>query len=108
MKQGFSRAAGADFFREVEIDYHCVAALLLSLLPKGKKLRLCIDRTEWDFGKYQVNILMVLVGCGQLQIPLYWELLDNKSGNSNADDPDQSVVPLHRDDRERTAGPSSG
>jgi hypothetical protein len=86
MKQGFSRAAGADFFREVEIDYNCVAALLLSLLPKDKKLRLCIDRTEWDFGKCQVNILMVLVGCGQLQIPLYWELLDNKSGNSNADD----------------------
>jgi hypothetical protein len=39
MKQGFSRAAGADFFREVEIDYNCVAALLLSLLPKDKKLR---------------------------------------------------------------------
>ncbi len=75
-----------DFFREVEIDYHCVAALLLSLLPKGKKLRLCIDRTEWDFGKCQVNILMILVGCGELQIPLYWELLDNKSGNSNAGD----------------------
>lgn len=75
-----------DFFREVEIDYHCVAALLLSLLPKGKKLRLCIDRTEWDFGKCQVNILMILVGYGELQIPLYWELLDNKSGNSNAND----------------------
>lgn len=73
-----------DFFREVEIDYHCVAVLLLSLLPKKKKLRLCIDRTEWDFGKCQVNILMILVGHGQFQIPLYWELLDNKSGNSNA------------------------
>lgn len=74
-----------DFFREVEIDYHCVAALLLSLLPKGKKLRLCIDRTEWNFGKCQVNILMILVGYGELQIPLYWDLLDNKSGNLNAD-----------------------
>lgn len=29
---------------------------------------------------------MVLVGYGDLQIPLYWELLNNKSGNSNAKD----------------------
>lgn len=75
-----------DFFREVEIDYYFVAVLLVNLLPKNKKLRLCIDRTEWDFGACQVNILMILVGCGDLQIPLYWELLDNKSGNSNAVD----------------------
>lgn len=75
-----------DFFRDVEMDYYFVAILLVSLLPRDKKLRLCIDRTEWDFGTCQVNILMILVGFGDLQIPLYWELLDNKSGNSNADD----------------------
>ena len=75
-----------DFFRDVTIDYYAVAVLLISLLPKNRKLRLCIDRTEWDFGNCQVNILMVLVGCDDIQIPLYWELLDNKSGNSNAED----------------------
>ena len=75
-----------DFFRETDIDYFSVAVLLISLLPKDQKLRLCIDRTEWDFGTCQVNILMILVGCGDLQIPLYWELLDNKSGNSNTND----------------------
>ena len=48
-----------DFFRAVDLDYSCVAMLLLSLLPKDKKLRLRIDRTEWDFGQHQVNILMV-------------------------------------------------
>ena len=72
-----------DFFREVELDYHCVAMLLLSLLPKDKKLRLCIDRTEWDFGIQQVNILMVVVGYRDLTVPLYWEMLDNNSGNSS-------------------------
>ena len=69
-----------DFFRETELDYFFVATLLISLLPKDKKLRLCIDRTEWDFGDCQVNILMILVGCGDLQIPLYWDLLDNETG----------------------------
>lgn len=29
---------------------------------------------------------MTLVGYGQFQIPIYWEWLDNKSGNSIADD----------------------
>ena len=73
-----------DFFREVDIDYFYVALLLLQFLPPKKKLRLCIDRTEWDFGGCQINILMVVVGCGDYQLPLYWELLDNKSGNSSA------------------------
>jgi hypothetical protein len=75
-----------DFFREVELDYEFVAVLLLSLLPAKGKLRLCIDRTEWDFGCCQVNVLMMLAGSGSMQVPLYWELLDNKSGNSSAQD----------------------
>ncbi len=75
-----------DFFREVDINFQAIAHLMLVLLPKKEKLRLTIDRTEWDFGKCQVNILMVLVGYGDLQLPIYWELLDNKSGNSNSQD----------------------
>lgn len=75
-----------DFFREVDIDYQCLALLVVALMPKKKKLRICIDRTEWDFGTCQVNILMVLVGHSDLQVPLFWELLDNKSGNSNSQD----------------------
>ena len=75
-----------DFFREVDINSQALAVLRLALLPKKSKLRLTIDRTEWNFGKCQVNILMVLVGCGELQRPLYWELLDNKSGNSSSKD----------------------
>jgi hypothetical protein len=72
-----------DFFRQVDLDYEQVALLMcLFLNPKGK-IRLCIDRTEWDFGKCQVNLLMVLASQGAVQVPLYWELLDNKSGNSS-------------------------
>lgn len=75
-----------DFFRDVTVNFQAVAQLMVALLPKKTKLRLTIDRTEWDFGKCQVNILMVLVGYGDLQLPLYWELLDNKSGNSSSQD----------------------
>ena len=75
-----------DFFREVELDYEQLAILLSLFLPKRGKLTLCIDRTEWDFGKCQVNILMIVVRCKHITIPLYWELLDNNSGNSNTKD----------------------
>jgi hypothetical protein len=63
-----------------------VATLLLSALPPQGKLRLCLDRTEWDFGQCPVNILLVTAGTGEVHVPLYWHLLDNRSGNSNAAD----------------------
>ncbi len=74
-----------DFFKEAEFDYETIALLLVFCLGAGK-IRLCIDRTEWDFGTSQVNILMVIACNGTKHVPLYWELLDNKSGNSNAAD----------------------
>ncbi len=75
-----------DFFRQAALDYEQVALLLCLFLKQKVKVRLCIDRTEWDFGKCQVNILMVLACQGAVQVPLYWELLDNKSGNSSTQD----------------------
>lgn len=53
-------------------------------LPKSK-LSLSIDRTEWDFGTYQCNILMVVAGHDGIGIPIFWDLLDNKSGNNKTD-----------------------
>ena len=35
-----------DFFREVQLNFAAHATLMLALLPKRKKLRLTIDRTE--------------------------------------------------------------
>lgn len=70
------------FFKVFIFDYDRVCLLLLMFLPKGK-LDLSIDRTEWDFGIYQCNILMIVARQGTVGIPLYWKLLDNKSGNSN-------------------------
>lgn len=34
-------------------------------------------------GLHQVNILMVVVSYRAMTVPLYWEMLDNKSGNSS-------------------------
>jgi hypothetical protein len=74
-----------DFFTKVSINYSQLAVFLLSFLPQ-RPLVLSIDRTEWDFGKTQVNILCAVVSIGKMAVPIYFEMLDNKSGNSNATD----------------------
>ena len=75
-----------NLLRQTPLDYARLALLLISLLPRRGKLRLCLDRTAWHFGQCEVNIVLVSVGSGELQWPLCWELLDNRSGNSNAAD----------------------
>ena len=69
------------FFKDFIFDYDRVCLLLSMFLPRGK-VDLSIDRTEWDFGFYQCNILMIVAKQGTVGIPLYWKLLDNKSGLS--------------------------
>ncbi len=67
-----------DFFTKVRFDYSQLAVFLLSFLPQ-RPLVLSIDRTEWDFGKTQVNVLCAVVSIGKMAVPIYFELLDNKA-----------------------------
>jgi Transposase DDE domain len=43
---------------------------------------LTLDRTNWQWGKKNINILMLAVVYKGIAIPIYWLLLNNK-GNSN-------------------------
>ena len=72
-----------DFFKKVNVDLFKLGIVLLSFIHHSKLL-LSIDRTEWDFGKLQISILCVVVIVGKMGVPLYFEFLDNKSGNSSA------------------------
>ncbi len=74
-----------DFFQRVSFDYSQLICFFLSFVHHDR-LWLSIDRTEWDFGKLQINILCVVVSIGKMGVPLYFELLDNNSGNSNHKD----------------------
>lgn len=81
------------FFKDYEFAYQQVCLVLLLFLPKGR-LTLSIDRTEWDFGTYQCNVLMIVAQYGSVGIPLYWELLENKSGNSNCQNRQDLLINL--------------
>ena len=71
-----------DFFQKVGFDYSQLILFFLGFIHH-ERLTLSIDRTEWDFGKTQINILCVVVSIGKMAVPLYFEMLENNSGNSN-------------------------
>ena len=71
------------FFQYVRLDGTGAARVVIDLLGlAGKPWVLAIDRTNWDFGKTTINILMISVMWHGMGIPLIWSLLP-KAGNSN-------------------------
>ncbi len=74
-----------DFFEKVNFDYLMLGVFLMGFVHHDRLL-ISIDRTEWDFGRTRVNILCAVVSIGKMAVPIYFEMLDNNSGNSNADD----------------------
>lgn len=69
------------FFQDFEMDFSQIGQLVISSIPQANFI-LTLDRTNWKFGKKEINILMLGLVYKGLSIPLCWELLD-KRGNSS-------------------------
>jgi len=71
------------FFQHVKLDGATAARVVIELLGlAGKPWVLAMDRTNWDFGKTTINILMISVIWNGMGIPLIWTLLPS-AGNSD-------------------------
>ncbi len=71
------------FLQFVRLDAATAAQLVIALLGlEGKPWVLAIDRTNWEFGRSAINILMVSVEWRGIGIPLIFTLLP-KAGNSS-------------------------
>ncbi len=55
---------------------------MLQFLPPGP-ITLCMDRTNWKFGATDINFLVITAYAKGIGIPIWFDLLDNKGGNSN-------------------------
>lgn len=73
------------FFSEFILDHDIIAKLLFSLLPPQTQYKLCLDRTNWKYGKADINILVLSACYEGLAIPLLWKMLP-KMGNSNTEE----------------------
>ena len=71
------------FISEIKIDFKFIAAFVVKLFNlEQEKLYLTMDRTNWEFGKTKINILVLGIAYKGIALPLYWKLLD-KAGNSD-------------------------
>lgn len=70
------------FFTQVKLSDLLIAHVCLKLFRPTGKVVLILDRTNWQFGKKPINILMLSLKCHDVSIPLLWDILPKK-GNSN-------------------------
>jgi hypothetical protein len=73
------------FFADFSIDNDKIASVLFSLLPRKTNLVISIDRTNWQFGKTDINIFMLSVCYDGIAFPILWQMLP-KRGNSNSEE----------------------
>lgn len=74
------------FFRSFQLDLIMMARFISELLPiKKESWTLAMDRTNWKFGKQNINILTLGVAYKGAAFPLIWILLP-KRGNSNTNE----------------------
>ena len=73
------------FMANYSLDSDLIAKLIFNLLPEQKQLTLSIDRTNWKFGKKDINIFMLGVVYQGVAFPLLFTMLP-KRGNSNSDE----------------------
>jgi len=71
------------FISSYSLDSDLIAKLIFSLLPNKEQLTLSIDRTNWKFGKTDINIFMLGIVCQGVAFPLLFSML-KKRGNSSS------------------------
>lgn len=70
------------FLRQYPLDFGLFAKVIVNIMPVGDRWVLCIDRTNWKFGKKNINLMVLGIAYKGVCIPLLWSFLD-KAGNSN-------------------------
>lgn len=73
------------FFQKYDFSHLQLARLILHWLPIDRYI-LCMDRTNWQYGKKHVNYLVVSIAWQGTSIPVVWVCLTKKGGNSNTEE----------------------
>ncbi len=73
------------FFRFYTIDFSIVAQLMAKMLSIRTNWILTLDRTNWKFGKSNINALVLAIAYKGIAFPIIWVLLP-KRGNSNTEE----------------------
>lgn len=73
------------FLSGFDLNFDQIARLIAAIsAPEGPWI-LAMDRTNWQRGRFKINILVLAIMVGDVAIPVLWTLLPKK-GNSNTDE----------------------
>ena len=70
------------FMSGYALDFSSFGHFLLQLVPQREDFVVSMDRTNWKFGRTDINILMIAICYKGIAYPILWQLLP-KAGNSN-------------------------
>jgi len=70
------------FFQKFSFDLSFIAVMVHKFFLMNEPVVLIMDRTNWKWGKKDINILMVSIEHFGIGIPIYWMVL-NKGGSSS-------------------------
>jgi hypothetical protein len=70
------------FMAKYVLDTDLIAQLIFKILPHKPPYRLAMDRTNWQFGETDINVLTLAIVYQGVAIPILMLMLD-KRGNSN-------------------------
>jgi hypothetical protein len=73
------------FFTEFALSLTEVAQFVLFLLPFNGSYRLVFDRTNWKFGKSNINYFVLAICYRNVSIPIFWINLDKRDCSSDAE-----------------------
>ncbi len=73
------------FMAKFSLNPDLIARLIFTLLPEKERFTLSIDRTNWKFGKTNINIFMLGVVYQGVAFPLLFSMLP-KRGNSSSNE----------------------
>jgi hypothetical protein len=73
------------FMCKFVFSFDCVAKFVVSMFPFGDNWDIAIDRTNWKFGKKDINVFVLSICYGEVGVPLFWETLDKRANTKTAD-----------------------
>ena len=67
------------FMTNFALPMASVAKFVVSMFPFGDSWYIAIDRTNWKFGKKDINVFMLSICYCGIAVPLLWKTLDKRA-----------------------------
>ena len=77
------------FFGGFEFSFAALLSFVQELFGLPEQLILTLDRTNWLFGKKNINFLTLGIAYKRIALPILWTLLDKKGNSDEAERIDQ-------------------